>query len=172
MDIKERFAKRKEEFKKRFDIDLEWETFLKIEQEENRASEVQKEAESVQGSAQECEESNAKCVECSAGLSYLEHSFYGNRCVFCASLALQIKNNSWGPGAPSRVNLFVFLLRSACDYIIYCKLAEILKKKGTEGRVYLCGCLGYLGFRDINQVKKVSDKLNLIRELSTIIKKH
>jgi hypothetical protein len=160
---REKFEVAKKDFKEKYDIDLTYEAFEKIVNDEARAKEVQKEAEGVSGSGSTCEESNAKCINCSAGLSYLEHSTYGNRCLFCAA-------DKAGDYLVNRTNVFVFLVRSICDFIIYHKLIRILFNKGPEGRIYLCGCLGYLGFRDINQVKHISDKLDLIRELNGIIK--
>lgn len=153
-----RYEEMKKEFKKTYDVELSYSSFLKIIGEETRAKEVQKEASGLSGSAYSCEESNAKCVDCSAGLSYLEHSLYGNRCVFCK------KQDTL------KINLFVFLARAYLDWIIYQRLVKILLAKGQEGKIYLCGCLGVFGFKDVNQVKTCKQKRLLINELDYVIK--
>lgn len=159
-ELRENFEETKKVFKDLYDIDLNLEDFKKILKEEMHAQEVQREANKITGEAYTCEESNAKCIECSAGLSYVEHSLFGNRCLFCNSAVRD----------PAEISLSVFILRCLYDFIIYRKLVKILEIKGVEGRIYLCGCLGYLGFRDINQVKTVEDKRKLLVELKNIIR--
>jgi hypothetical protein len=56
------------------------------------------------------------------------------------------------------------------DWIIYQRLVKILLVRGQDGKVYLCGCLGVFGFKDINQVKTCKQKRLLINELDYVIK--
>ncbi len=167
------FEEFKARFKTEFGIDIDYQSYKKIMADEFRAKQVQKEANELGLPGVSTEESNAKCVECSGGLSYVEHMLYGNRCVFCAVDLKEIGQRKYGGKDWSfdkgvYISLFVFLVRCFYDYMIYKALIQRLKKKGPEGRHDLLGCLGVLGYIDINQVKRVKDKMALLKELRRI----
>ena len=136
----------KAETKKDLGIDVTLADFKRIRAEEARAAKVQKEAEFLAGAASDVEESNAKCFSCSAGLSIVEVMLYGNRCVFCVENKIDI-----GP--------VYFLLKCYYDRRIYQALLR------SDCRTDLLGCLGFFGYRDINQVKTVKQKRELLKEL-------
>lgn len=97
------------------------------------------------------EENNAKCNVCSAGLSMIEVMLYGNRCYFCVE---------------TKRNVGIIELMTMCyyDWRIYQTIWRLTDR--VEGdRMSLLGCLGAIGYTDINQVKSVKDKKALLKEL-------
>ncbi|TBR20249.1 hypothetical protein EPO66_00160 [bacterium] len=154
-DILQEYEKFRLEFKEKYDIDIGLEDFKKIKESESRARDIQKEVQEFGIPGISAEENNAKCNNCSSGLSYVEHMLYGNRCVFCVD-------------QKKKINPFIFMLRCFMDWIIYRELLRISRDKGQEGRVYLLGCLGAIGYTDINQVKGVLTRLLLLKELMAI----
>jgi len=61
------------------------------------------------------------------------------------------------------IRLLEFMLMCYYDWRIY---QELLKRRNKqEARADLLGCLGVLGYFDINQVKKISAKCALLKEL-------
>ena len=152
------------EFKEKYGIDVDLETYKKIVADEKRAKDIQEEAKGIAGSGYVCEESNAKCVECSSGLSYIEHMLYGNRCIFCCQ---EVKNIAW----------VTFLVCCYYDLLIYRAILRLKGNKGIGGaRIAkfsfsdLRGCLGVLGFIDSNQIKKIGDKRRLLKEINSFDK--
>ena len=109
----------------------------------------------------DAEESNAKCHLCGLGLTYLEHMFYGNRCVFCAAQGRPIVNISKG----------VFLLRCYYDWRIYQVICQLIDWRGEDdAKMCLLGALGVMGYTDINRVGTVPEKWRLLRELKGLVK--
>lgn len=104
---------------------------------------------------EDVEESNAKCHVCSAGLTYIEHKLYGNRCVFCAE-------------EPKNIKLIEFMQCCYYDWKIYQKLLKL--RAYTDGRMTLLGALGVIGLVDINQAKTVKQKRWLLKELKGVCK--
>ena len=104
----------------------------------------------------ETEEKNAKCHICSTGLSYLENLFYGNRCLFDAQ---KVQN----------VGLIPFLRMVVIDWQIYQALVLLKEKKGKEkGWELYIGCLGAIGYPDINDIKSITVKRELLKELRKV----
>lgn len=158
LDTKLGFEEYSKQFKEKFDIDISLEIYNQINADETRARGKQQEAKDLNlaGNASCKEESNAKCVECSGGLSHIEHMLYGNRCMFCQDEEIII------------VGLIKFIIGCFYDWLIYQELIRIRASKGEEGRLFLLGCLGAIGYIDINQVKTVKTKAALIKELRGI----
>lgn len=152
----EQFLKDFESFradvKARCEIEITLEQYKQMRAEERKAKEIQEEAKKLDlaGSASSCEESNAKCSACSSGLSTIEIMLYGNRCVFCK---VGICN----------IGLIEFLRLCYYDWRIYQELLNRMNK--DEARHDLLGCLGVLGYFDINQVKTIKAKRDLLKEL-------
>jgi hypothetical protein len=142
----------KADFKAKYDIDIDLDTYRKIIADEKHAKEVQAEADKLGfvGNEGSADELNAKCFSCSAGLSTVEIMLYGNRCVFCQVGVMQI-------------GLIKFLVMCYYDWQIYQELLKHMNK--TDARHDLLGCLGVLGYFDINQVKRICAKRALLREL-------
>ena len=103
------------------------------------------------------EESNAKCHQCSVGLTYAEHTLYGNRCVFCSFTF-------------TRIGFSRFVANAVMDWLIYNAIVDLVILKGPDGRMDLLGALGVLGYTDINQVKTVWGKIRLWWELRGMVK--
>ena len=102
--IQEEYEAFREDFRIKYGIDVDLASFKTIRADEARGRAIQAEAAALEKPGEiSTEESNAKCHCCSAGLSYLEHMLYGNRCVFCAD---QIK----------RINVLVFITRAFVDW--------------------------------------------------------
>lgn len=102
------------------------------------------------------EEKNAKCHICSTGLSYLENLFYGNRCLFDATKT-------------QNVNLIQFLRMVIIDWQIYQALLLLKVRKGKKkGWELYIGCLGAIGYPDINDIKSVTVKRELLKELRRV----
>ena len=96
------------------------------------------------------EELNARCNFCAAGLLYLEHYLFGNRCVFCA----EKKHN---------ISKWLFLKIAWHEWLIYQELHRL--SRIPEGRLKLVAALGNLGKQDINMCKTVKDKKELLAKL-------
>lgn len=94
----------------------------------------------------------ALCYKCTTGLSYLESHFYGNRCVFCCD---HIQN----------VGLIPFLRMAIIDWKLYQALIKLCVKKGEEGILLYRATLGVLGYQDINEVKSITMKYEILKEL-------
>ena len=100
---------------------------------------------------QDIEEQNARCNICSRGLLPIEAFLYGNRCVFCTE--------------PTRIGIFRWILHSTVDYLIYLQMLRI--KKFEDARFKFLGALSMFA-RDINEIKSIFTKLELLRELRGI----
>ena len=97
------------------------------------------------------EENNAKCHICASGLTYIEHTLYGNRCVFCF-------------GAPVSVGLIEWMCQAFMDFCLYRAMVEMITRMGYQGaRMRMAGELGALGYIDINQVKTIKQKSELLK---------
>lgn len=94
------------------------------------------------------EESNAKCFACSSGLSYLEILFYGNRCLFCADRKINL-------------SLIAFLKCAYYDWKIYQACLKL------SDRFEFLGALGVLGYQDINQIKTIKGRKELLKILTS-----
>ncbi len=151
----EEFEKFRLDFETKYGIPIDISAWRKIKADEARAKDVQKEAAEFGLPGESTEESNAKCHNCSGGLLYIEHLLYGNRCVFCAD-------------QERKVGLLIFLFNCLIDWFIYRQLLRIKALKGAEGRMWLLGCLGAIGYTDINQIKKIGAKIALLKELGGI----
>jgi len=100
---------------------------------------------------QDIEEQNARCNICSRGLLPIEAFLYGNRCVFCTE--------------PTKISIFRWILHSTVDYLIYLQMLRI--KKFEDARFKFLGALSMFS-RDINEIKSIFTKLELLGELRGI----
>lgn len=103
------------------------------------------------------EEKNAKCHICSSGLSYIENLLYGNRCLFCVDKAFNLR-------------FMAFLRMAVVDWRIYQVLTVLKVRKGRKKawELYI-GCLGVVGYPDINEIKSVTIKTQLLKELRGVL---
>ena len=143
-----------QEFKRLNNIEISFEEFKRLEQEEENAKKLQakrKEEFELEPSAQE--ELNAKCFVCSSGLSIIEAMIYGNRCIFCADIIYGYK-------------FIDYMFACYYDWKIYYVKMKLINKLGkNDAHYYVTACLANMGYTDINQVKKISDKRKLLKEI-------
>jgi hypothetical protein len=93
----------------------------------------------------------ALCYKCTTGLSYLEQFFYGNRCLFCCD---HVQN----------VGLITFLRMAILDWKIYQALVRLYMKQ-ENGMLLWRALLGTFGYTDINEVKEITMKHEILKEL-------
>ena len=99
------------------------------------------------------EERNARCNICSIELSIVENHLYGNRCTFCAPRIFNI-------------SLIQFLWHCYWEWRIYQRIQRLIKAKGKDdARLSLLGCMGAMGFMNINEVLLLEDKKQLYKLL-------
>ncbi len=159
------FKSGKHRHEKKRDVTLEM--FNKIKADEKNSRQINEEVErlNLSGNASCCEESNAKCNKCSSGLSAIEIKLYGNRCVFCAMNEVAEQCIPGQPIPIENIGFLSFLIGCYYDLKIYRQLLRLFFLKGKDARMDLLGCLGIIGYTDINQVKKIQDKRALLKEL-------
>lgn len=154
------------EFKKKHNLDISFEEFVKIKREEDAADQAQAQREAEGHMEGSCiEEPNAKCNLCYADLSIIENLCYGNRCVFCAPSApggLPLKN----------FRLWEYLWLCYWDWRIYQAIVGLWVVRGKDlANRLLLGCLGEMGYGGIAQLKTGKEKKRLCRNLRLYSKK-
>lgn len=103
------------------------------------------------------EEKNAKCFSCGAGLSVIEHIYYGNRCSFCADDHGGLK-----------IKLISFLFSLYLELVIHKHKQRLIRKFGYDkARFLFIGALGCVGGVSENFLTN-KEKLMLIRELKNL----
>jgi len=103
----------------------------------------------------DAEELYPKCGYCASGLTLMEITLYGNRCVFCAPQAIKIS--------------FLHAIRNLYyDWRIY--QLKLQLQKIPDGKVYYLGALGVVGYVDSNQLNTWEKKREFIKIMENILR--
>uniref|UniRef100_A0A6H1ZWH4 Uncharacterized protein n=1 Tax=viral metagenome TaxID=1070528 RepID=A0A6H1ZWH4_9ZZZZ len=149
-----------QDFKSLNGVDLTYEEFCRLKEEEANHRQVEAERKEMIGDMQSstAEESNAKCNICGSGLLYVEHTLYGNRCVFCVGGS--------GISLCYKMPLLNWLRWAYYDLMIYRQLVRLLKKE--DGKMFYLAALGNMGYQNINECVGPTNRKRLWKELKKL----